>query len=121
MIDRLAEILDDFPGSPNWTRCFAHTLNLVAKCIMRQFDAPKKDKRQDLGWDEAFNALDALADELESDSDKNEANNEETENKEGELEIEEGTFDGREGMTAEEVWDLEKTVEPVQRVLVKVW
>ena len=31
-----------------------------------------------------------------------------------------GTFDGREGMTAEEVRDLEKTVKPVQGVLVKV-
>jgi len=122
MIDRLAEILDDFPGSPNRTRCFAHTLNLVAKCIMKQFDAPKKNEQEADGWDKAFDALDALADELESDSEFNEANDEESEPEENEDgEIEEGTFDGRDGMTAEEIRDLERTVKPVQRVLVKVW
>jgi hypothetical protein len=120
MIDSLAEILDDFPGAPNRTRCFAHTLNLVAKCIMRQFDAPKTNKRQGGdGWDKAFVALDALADELESDSNEDDKESEPEENEDGE--IEEGRYDGREEMTAEEVRDLQKTVEPVQRVLVKVW
>lgn len=114
MIDSLADIFDDFPSLPNWMRCFAYTLNLVAKCIMKQFDIPKKSKHQADGWDIAFNALDALADELEGDSDEDEAD----ENDNGE--IEEGTFDGREGMTAEEVRNLKKTVEPVQRALVKV-
>jgi hypothetical protein len=45
MIDSLADILDDFPGLPNQMQCFAHTLNLVAKCIMKQFDIPKKSKQ----------------------------------------------------------------------------
>lgn len=120
MIDSLAEILDDFPGAPNRTRCFAHTLNLVAKCIMRQFNTPKTKKRQGGdGWDKAFVALDALADELQSDSDEDDNESEPEENEDGE--IEEGRYDGREEMTAEEVRDLQKTVEPVQRVLVKVW
>ncbi|KAF8964442.1 hypothetical protein BDZ97DRAFT_1624243, partial [Flammula alnicola] len=38
MIDHLATLLAEFPGSANQTRCFTHILNLVAKCIMRQFD-----------------------------------------------------------------------------------
>ena len=61
MINHLSEILTDFPGSPNRTRCFAHILNLVAKCIMKQFDTPKgKATRLE-------SALDAFEDELEND------------------------------------------------------
>ena len=120
MIDSLAEILDDFPGAPNWTRCFAHTLNLVAKCIMRQFDPPKTKKRQGGdGWDKAFVALDALADEIESDNNEDDKESESEENED--REIEEGRYDGREEVTAEKVRDLQKMVEPVQCVLVKVW
>jgi len=85
---------------------------------MKQFDIPKKNKGQDKDWDKAFDALDALADELESESNQNEANNEENENEDED--IEEGAFDGQEGMTAEEVKNLEKMVKPAQRVLVKV-
>lgn len=62
-----------------------------------------------------------MADELESDSDENEANSEESGPEENDnREIEEGRFDGQEGMTAEEVRNLEKTVKLVQHVLVKV-
>jgi hypothetical protein len=42
MIDPLAEMLDEYPGPANHTCCFMHILNIVAKCIMKQFDAPKK-------------------------------------------------------------------------------
>jgi hypothetical protein len=41
MIDKLSSMLEDFPGAANWTRCFSHILNLVAKCVMKQFDLPK--------------------------------------------------------------------------------
>ncbi len=87
------------------------------------YEAPKKKKQGDNGWDEAFDALDALANKLESDSEENDTNNKEREVEDGERdgedgEVEEGTFNGQEGMTAEEEWDLEKTVKPVQRVLV---
>ena len=46
MIDHLAILLEAFPRSANHTRCFTHILNLVAKCIMKQFDAPKKKKEK---------------------------------------------------------------------------
>jgi hypothetical protein len=52
MIVHLSEILDSFPGEANCTRCFAHILNLVAKCVMKQFDAPKKKKNADNGGEE---------------------------------------------------------------------
>ena len=38
MIDKLAKLLEEFPGAANRTRCFTHILNLVAKSIMKQFD-----------------------------------------------------------------------------------
>jgi hypothetical protein len=43
MFDELAELVHNFPGKPNQTRCFAHILNLIAKTIIKQFDAPKKN------------------------------------------------------------------------------
>jgi hypothetical protein len=62
---------------------------------MKQFDAPKKNNQQDDGWNKAIDALDALADDLESDGNENEANNEVSEPEENEDgEIEDGTFDG---------------------------
>ena len=88
---------------------------------MKQFDTPKKGKQKDDGWDKAFDALNNLADELDKDSDSDEASNDEHKAEENDnREIEEGSFDPREGMAAEEVRDLETTVKPVQRVLVKV-
>jgi hypothetical protein len=41
MIDALAKLVAAFPGAANWTRCFAHILNLVVKVILRQSDLPK--------------------------------------------------------------------------------
>ena len=38
MIRFLGDTLDEFPGAVNQTRCFVHTVNLVAKSILRPFD-----------------------------------------------------------------------------------
>ncbi len=67
----MAALLQAFPGAANRTRCFAHILNLVAKCIMKQFDAPKKKKGAEVDdFDDNENdatdlqvALDELEDE----------------------------------------------------------
>jgi hypothetical protein len=47
MIEHLAVLLETFPGAPNQTRCFTHILNLVAKSVLRPFEAPKKGKAED--------------------------------------------------------------------------
>ncbi len=39
MIEELARVLPGFAGAPNRVRCFTHVLNLVAKSLIRQFDA----------------------------------------------------------------------------------
>jgi len=113
MIDHLKILLDVFPGSSNWTRCFAHILNLVAKCIMKQFDSPKKkdgddDNDDDEDAADLVAALDELEDELESGEDDigNDDNDWE--------------YDMRREMSAEEVEGLEKSVKPVRSVLTKV-
>jgi len=112
MIDHLAVLLDDYPGSANRTRCFTHILNLVAKCIMRQFDTPKKKKNGEADGDgdeiedEDADDLAAALDELEE-----------------ELEDEDGRdweYDMCADMMNEDVEKLEENVRPVRRVLSKV-
>lgn len=115
MINHLAEMLKEFPGEANRTRCFTHILNLVARCIMRQFDDPKKSKRDAQDGDNVDDLADALAeldDELENDEGRaDEAEGEETA---------EWIPDGREDMTEAEIRELEESVKPVRRVLTKV-
>ncbi|KAG1722531.1 hypothetical protein EDD22DRAFT_760423, partial [Suillus occidentalis] len=41
MVNELSDLLEDFPGETNRTRCFLHIVNLVAKTLIRQFDVPK--------------------------------------------------------------------------------
>src|SRR5258707_11378692 len=105
MIDHLVTMLDNYPGSTNQTHCFTHILNLVAKCIMKQFDAPKKKRQADGEVDEDADDLAAAFDELEE-----------------ELEDEgvDWEYDMHTDMTNEDVENLEKNVKPVRRVLSKV-
>jgi hypothetical protein len=47
MIQYLGDALDEFPGPANQTRCFVHTVNLIAKSILKPFDGRKaKDIRE---------------------------------------------------------------------------
>ena len=41
MIQYLSGTLDEFPGPANQTRCFVHTINLIAKSILKPFDIRK--------------------------------------------------------------------------------
>jgi hypothetical protein len=47
MIRYLGETLDEFPSSANQTRCFMHTINLIAKSILSPFEAWKTKDRSD--------------------------------------------------------------------------
>ena len=115
MIDKLEVMLEDFPGAPNWTRCFTHILNLVAKSVMKQFNLPKA---------KAGEALTAVAQALST-----LAGNIETEESEmgGDMgqdsddnDDEDRLADVRDGMSDEEIAELDKTLQPVRLVLVKV-
>ncbi|KAG1750433.1 uncharacterized protein EDB91DRAFT_1040517, partial [Suillus paluster] len=41
MVDNLAYSLPSFPGTANHTRCFLHTINLVVKSLIKEFDMTK--------------------------------------------------------------------------------
>jgi hypothetical protein len=120
MITELADLLDDFPGEANRTRCFTHILNLVAKSIIKQFDVPKA--RADEVLDDAAKELAALAVDLELE----ERLSREEQLFEG-VGDEDGDDDGDDdGWTdvCDELSDnkrdaLDKTLQPVRLVLVK--
>jgi hypothetical protein len=52
MVESLEGLINDFPGTANQTRCFLHTLNLVVKSILKQFDLPPKKKKSSDNDDE---------------------------------------------------------------------
>jgi hypothetical protein len=107
MINHLATLLAAFPGSSNHTRCFMHILNLVAKCIMKQFDTLKKKKHSDDDLDDTNEddvtdlqvALDELEEELENDDFSEDTN--------------EWEFNMHIELTEEQINELEETLKPV--------
>jgi hypothetical protein len=115
MIDKLAELLDDFPGAANRTRCFSHILNLVAKSVMKQFDLPKA--RADEALDAATQALVNLAGDIESEeaSMGGDLVGDEEDDDNGE-----GLEDVRDEMSEDEIVALDESLQPVRLVLVKV-
>ena len=66
MIKHLLTFIESFTSTANQTRCFTHILDLVAKSILCQFDTPKKAAQgNSRDFDDAKDALAALAQELE--------------------------------------------------------
>jgi hypothetical protein len=121
MIDHLAILNDDFPGSSNRTRCFAHIINLVVKSILKQFDVPKKQVNRVL--DTAERELMVLAEDLEEEEEENLAT-EEIEGDEDESHKMEDNVDGlvdeAEQLEEEEHVELCKAVLPARMMLTKV-
>jgi len=132
MIEHLATLIETFPGAANQTRCFTHILNLVAKSVLRQFEAPKSKGRDVL--DDAARELATVFDDLEDDdmdlnddvADLDGGGNEDS--GEGDEDVDDGVVDDdddglpdeRDGMSEEELANLEKSVKPVRLVLTKV-
>ena len=123
MVESLADRLDNFPGAASQTRCFLHILNLTAKSVIRQFEVPKKKKSKEDGQDndddnftEAMEALQALSVEIEDD----EPSDDVASDKDGEEDNDEGLEDERQGMTEEEIDELEAELLPARRMLTKV-
>jgi hypothetical protein len=108
MIEELANLLNNFPGAANQTRCFTHILNLVVKSILCQFDLPKAKAN-------IADEILKLADELELKEDISAK-----EGEEGEDDNMEGWIDEREEMSEEQMEELEAHIEPIQLLLIKV-
>jgi hypothetical protein len=124
MVEELAELIDDFPGAANQTRCFLHILNLVVKSIIKQFDLPKSKKTSgddddgdDGRLDQGTEELLQLAGDIDLEEDLTTNGDEELEEKD---DNEEGWIDERDGMTANELDELAASVGPVRLLLTKV-
>lgn len=117
MISKLSEILDKFPGATNQMCCFAHTVSILAKVILKQFDVPKKKEGDML--DKAAQALSDMAQELEFEE---HVEQETQERKDGEEEDQmlDTWVDFHEGLMEEEVTALDVSVQPVRSMFVKV-
>ena len=113
MIEELANLLDDFPGPANQTRCFTHVLNLVVKSIIRQFDSPKS--KNDKHLDEVTNEVLSFAGNIEFEEDDMAEDGEDKED-----DNVEGWIDERTLMTEAELEKLEESVEPLRLLLLKV-
>lgn len=123
MIDELANLLPNFPGPANQTRCFLHVLNLVVKSILHQFDVPTSKKKSDAddddqSIDEGTKELLKLAGDIDrEEEDTVRANDEEDAIEDDSIE---GWVDEQEAMTKEEVTELSTNVLPVRLLLTKV-
>ena len=111
MIEELANLLDNFPGAANQTRCFTHILNLVVKSILSQFDLLKAKANI---ADEILTLADGL--ELEEEISAKEGEKGE----EGDDNNIEGWVDERGEMNEEQLEELEARIEPIQLLLIKV-
>ena len=125
MIAELANLIDDFPGPANQTRCFLHILNLVIKSIIRQFDVPKSKKSSDSDDDNNEGTLDEATKELlklAGNIDLEEeitarAGNEGDATDDDDVE---GWIDEHEEMSEDELIELAESIQPVRLLLTKV-
>jgi hypothetical protein len=123
MIETLGDLIDDFPGAENQTRCFLHVLNLVVKSILKQFDLPKSKEKKKNGddddngnaeiIDQAVEELLKLAGDIDSEGELMASDEEEDDN-------DDGWIDECEDMTEDELRELSASVAPVRLLLTKV-
>lgn len=100
MIHELSSKVPEFGGAATHTRCFLHTVNLVAKLLIREFNVKKQDVDLEL-QDLSANIEEDAEIGCEEDND-------------------EGLIDEVELLDAEERVTLEKDIQPVKLALAKV-
>ncbi|KAG1796837.1 uncharacterized protein BJ212DRAFT_1290239, partial [Suillus subaureus] len=69
MIKDLAILVPEFAGSASHTQCFLHTVNLVAKSLIHDFDVAKKEANKALYGKEVANEIDELRTNDENEED----------------------------------------------------
>ena len=132
IVKHLANLVENFPGVTNQTRCFTHILNLVAKSVLHQFDVAKKAANDSPDLDNTSDALANLASlalELEPESGSLVSDDDQGDDSQGDEDDEDvgeddedvgGLGDGQDNMLEEEVAELEESLVPVRLMLVKV-
>ena len=68
MIQHISKLLGDYPGPANQTRCFVHTINLIAQSILKPFDTQKAKGTKE--FDDVAQALEKEQEEAIDDNDK---------------------------------------------------
>jgi hypothetical protein len=106
MIEYISNSLDDFPGRTNQTRCFVHTVNLIAKSILKPFDTQKMKEIK--LFNDVAHALSDLAKGHESHDSESEDKDEEDDEDEDDSEVEEDNN------------ELDTSLEPIRAMLLKV-
>ena len=117
MIEHLAALIETFPGTANQTCCFAHILNLVAKSVLRQFEAPKKGKVVDVEIAADVDDMDVDASDKGSNESSDECDDGEDDDDDDD---EEGLPDELDALSMEEMTRLKDSVKPIRLVLTKV-
>ena len=117
MMTVLPDHLLEFPGKANHTRCFNHTIALVAMRVVRQFDIPKGG--DETAMDEAELELRELAEGLDIEEEITQRELEADDNDEGDDEFYD--WEGEQEHTfVLDRKDLNENVRPVRMLLVKV-
>jgi len=106
-------------SSVNCTHCFAHILNLVTKSLLKQFDVKQDEKKDgDLNDDEQM--LLAITGDIKEEeqimAQENDAEDRDTDD-DNSLE---GWVNEVEALTDEERENLQESIRPIKRMLVKV-
>ena len=118
MIDELEELIAAFPSAANRTRCFNHILNLVGRSAVKIFDIPKAKMGEVLS--EAERELQELADGIDLEDIITRADEDWDDEGEGDDKDEaEGWVDEHLRLSEADRVELDKSVDPVRRVIVK--
>ena len=117
MVKQLGVILDSFPGAANQTHCFAHTVNITAKAILKQFDVPKG--KNDEFLDDAAQAFADLVKELDIEEQSTQETQDIKDDKDDNQPLD-SWVDFHGGLTDKEVRELDANIQPVQLMLIKV-
>lgn len=121
MIDNLDTLLPEF-SSVNHIRCFLHVNNLVARTLVRQFDVPKSRITAPENEDDAARELRELAGDIElEDRAMQETLLADLDGEEVEVDdAVEGWVDEVAALSTAEREVVEKSLQPVRKMLVKV-
>jgi len=109
--------IDKFEGQECQTRCFAHILNLIAKSIIQQFDIPKAQANK--VFDKATTALIVLAGDIDMEEQKMGVGRDDGNDNDNSENVE-SWVDKQVDMTVEQLAALNKSVQLVRLMLVKV-
>jgi hypothetical protein len=118
MINEMDTMLTGF-SSVNRTSCFAHILNLVPKSLLKQLDV-KQDEKMDGDLNDNKQMLLAIAGDVEEEE---QIMAQENDTEDGDTEDDdslEGWVDEVEALTDEERENLQESIWPIKRMLVKV-